>query len=133
MPWVRSRYPDDWLTIRARILRRAERRCEFKMRDGRRCNVPDATMVWRSTFDKEHWSTVNEGQPTDAYLVRIVLTVAHLNHDTTDSRDENLLAGCQLHHLRHDAALHRAHAAVTRRARLGNASLPFGDPAPPKR
>jgi hypothetical protein len=34
--------------------------------------------------------------------VKVVLTVAHLNHDPADCRDENLRAGCQLHHLRYD-------------------------------
>lgn len=35
--------------------------------------------------------------------VRIILTVAHLNHDPTDNRPENLRHWCQLHHNQYDA------------------------------
>lgn len=40
-------------------------------------------------------------------IFRIVLTVAHLNHDETDCRMENLAHLCQRCHNRHDAP-HRA-------------------------
>lgn len=43
--------------------------------------------------------------------IRIILTVANLNHDETDNRPENLAHLCQLHHNRHDAK----HRAETRR------------------
>jgi 5-methylcytosine-specific restriction endonuclease McrA len=43
--------------------------------------------------------------------VKIVLTVAHLNHDITDNRPENLRALCQRCHLTHDKEQH----AQTRR------------------
>lgn len=46
--------------------------------------------------------------------VKVVLTVAHLNHDETDNRPENLEHLCQLHHNRHDAK----HRAANRKARL---------------
>ncbi len=36
--------------------------------------------------------------------VRVILTVAHLNHDPTDNRMVNLRHWCQLHHNQHDAA-----------------------------
>jgi hypothetical protein len=110
----RDKYPDDWPAIRERILTRAERRCEFLMPDGRRCNAPDRALVWRAQEEPERWSHAMGVEP--GYAVLVVLTVAHLNHDPRDCRDENLRAGCQLHHLRHDAALHRRTAAATRRA-----------------
>lgn len=47
------------------------------------------------------------------YDVRVVLTVAHLNHDAADMRDENLAALCQWCHLNHD----RGHHAQTRATR----------------
>jgi len=34
--------------------------------------------------------------------VKIVLTIAHMNHDTADNRDENLKALCQRCHNRYD-------------------------------
>ena len=46
-----------------------------------------------------------------------MLTVAHLNHDTTDNRDENLKAMCQRCHLRMDNELHVRNARATRMAR----------------
>jgi hypothetical protein len=53
----------------------------------------------------------------------IVLTVAHLNHDPTDCRPENLRAMCQRHHLAYDHDHHRANAWATRRARAGTMEL----------
>jgi hypothetical protein len=41
-----------------------------------------------------------------------VLTVAHLNHDPQDCRDENLKAFCQRCHLRYDAWFGRAFRLV---------------------
>ena len=43
------------------------------------------------------------------------LAVAHLNHDETDNRDENLLLLCRPAHLAHDKLQHRNNARVTRR------------------
>ena len=48
---------------------------------------------------------------------RVILTVAHLDHDTTNNARENLRALCQRCHLRYDAQLHAMHAAQTRRRR----------------
>lgn len=63
-------------------------------------------------FVARWWDPHEEGRPTI-----IVLTVAHLNHDPTDCRPENLAAMCQRHHLAYDAALHAANAYETRRSR----------------
>jgi 5-methylcytosine-specific restriction endonuclease McrA len=51
--------------------------------------------------------------------VRIVLTVAHLNHDPRDNRDENLQALCQWCHLHHDVRFHHANARRTRARKSG--------------
>lgn len=51
----------------------------------------------------------------------MVLTTAHLNHDPTDNREENLKALCQACHLRLDLDQHKATARATRRARLHEA------------
>lgn len=48
--------------------------------------------------------------------IKIILTVAHLNHDEADSRAENLAHLCQLHHNRHDAQHRAANAARTRKS-----------------
>jgi hypothetical protein len=59
------------------------------------------------------------GVEIDERPIRIILTVAHLNHDETDNRPQNLAHLCQLHHNRHDAK-HRAANAKARREREAN-------------
>lgn len=49
----------------------------------------------------------------------IVLTIAHLDHDTTHNDPENLRALCQRCHNRHDVAYRRANASATRANRYG--------------
>lgn len=73
----------------------------------------------------EHWSRYGDeltpaGEPK---IIVIVLTVAHLNHDPTDCRPENLAAMCQRHHLAYDHDHHRRNAQATRRAKAGTLEL----------
>lgn len=123
----RDRYPADWLQIRARILVRADGRCEFTCADGTRCNAPDRELIFRRRGNLEEWRSPNGndcGESDPEYRgVVVVLTVAHLNHEPEDCRDDNLKAGCQLHHLRHDSRHHQANAGRTRRAKRGNREL----------
>jgi hypothetical protein len=127
----RQRYPADWPAIRARILRRADGRCEFPLANGQRCNAPDLTLVYRSLTNLEDYVVVQSGDtcPDGSYAIKVVLTVAHLNHEPEDCSDENLKAGCQLHHLRHDKAEHRKNASVTRRSQKNNGEL-FAEKGP---
>ena len=118
----RSRYPSDWRLVRARILRRAQGCCEWPD-----CGVPNGEFVFRLRRRPEVWRFANgsdcgEADP-DYYGVTIVLTVAHLNHQPEDCRDENLAAWCQLHHLRYDTAHHQRNASATRRTKKGNREL----------
>lgn len=126
-PSERHRYPPEWPAIRARILTRADGRCEFLCADGSRCNAPDLELIFRDKANLERWRTPHGGDcggvDPDARGVKVVLTIAHLNHQPEDCRDENLKAGCQLHHLRHDAKQHQANAAWTRRAQKNNQEL----------
>jgi hypothetical protein len=56
------------------------------------------------------------GKPHPETGSKVVLTTAHVhNHHPSDVRPTNLLALCQLHHLRLDARLHAQSAAQTRR------------------
>lgn len=52
-----------------------------------------------------------------------MLTVAHLNHQPADCRDENLKAMCQRCHLRYDRDLHVMNSARTRRSKKNNGEL----------
>lgn len=54
---------------------------------------------------------------------KVVLTVAHLNHQPEDCRDDNLKAMCQRCHLRMDVPHHRRNAAETRRQKMCNLEL----------
>lgn len=55
--------------------------------------------------------------------VKIVLTIAHLDHVPENCDPSNLRALCQMHHLRYDAKHHAETARQTRRARLAIGDL----------
>jgi hypothetical protein len=62
--------------------------------------------------------------------VRVVLTVAHLNHRPEDNGLENLAALCQRDHLRHDREQHTRSRREGVQRRRGQALLPGMAPAP---
>lgn len=85
MPFDRSDYPDDWEAISEYVrFVRAAGRCEWTDEHGR-CQARHGGVhpVTGST---------------------VVLTTAHLDHDPSNCKLENLQALCQWHHLRYDAA-----------------------------
>lgn len=92
MPIDYSKYPPNWKTeIRPRILARAGNCCEW-------CGVHNrgtGRRIADGTWEPSHFG------PS-----RIVLTVAHLDHDPEnhDVQDDRLAALCQYCHLRYDAA-----------------------------
>ena len=98
MPCDYSRYPRDWTEIRQRILERERNRCKW-------CRVEN--------------HSYREG-------ARIVLTVAHLDHDPQNNTDANLAALCQRCHLGHDRLLHMLHARQTRERKTGQLRLGLG-------
>ena len=99
MPIDYSKYPVNWKTeIRPAILERAGDRCEF-------CGVPNGVTVYRQ---KKRRCRGQSSSYIGLTSTKIVLTIAHLNHDVTDSSPENLAALCQKCHLTHDAGQHKA-------------------------
>jgi len=107
MPIDYSKYPANWKTeIRPAILKRAGNRCEF-------CGVQNGSTVYRQ---KKSRCRGQSSSYSNTKAVKIVLTVAHLNHDITDNRPENLRALCQRCHLTHDK---EQHAQTRRRNRYG--------------
>ena len=81
----------EWKAIRARILKRAGDRCECA------CGCRAAN---------------HDTHPMTGSFV--VLTIAHLDQDETNSADDNLKALCQRCHNRLDAPHRRKNAAKTR-------------------
>lgn len=133
-PENRKRYPADWPAIRARILSRADHRCE-------RCQVPDGAEVHRGTgkhagtyYDQHGYVRDDKtGKPLGllreweytarAYSVRVVLTIAHLDHTPENCDPANLLALCQTCHNRLDAPMRAAGRKARRRAAAAGGDL----------
>lgn len=132
-PENKSRYPANWLEIRAAILERAEHRCE-------KCKALDRTRICRGAgrhaatymtdsaevFDAETGAYLGPMSMHDyevGKMVDIVLTIAHLDHIPEHCDPTNLRAWCQRCHLRYDAAHHAETARNTRRVRLAIGDL----------
>ena len=90
----RRRYPKNWPEISDDIrFGRAHGRCEFVDEEGKRCQARHG-----------------EHHPLTGAVV--VLTVAHLDHCPENCDPDNLRAGCQRCHNRHD----RMHRNASRRS-----------------
>lgn len=120
MPIDYSQYPPNWLTeIRPRILQRANHRCEW-------CGVLNYAVI-RRLKDIDQWQTIGaqdwdmirakvrsgyteSGAIKKLGLTKIILTIAHLNHDKSnwEVKDEELKAACQRCHLKYDHPRHIA-------------------------
>ena len=96
-PENKGRYPKNWKEIRQKILQRANNRCEF-------CGRVNHSIV----------------ENEQGKLIKVVLTIAHLNHTPEDCRPENLKALCQRCHNRYDAK----HRAETRKISAQKQPLP---------
>lgn len=117
----KKEYPSDWFAkIRPDILKRANNLCEI-------CKVKNGELILRGT-----WGDVVAFQDMDGNIfnaetgekigmeyvgtikqkkyqekgTRIVLTIAHLDQDKTNSDYGNLKALCQYHHLQIDRPHH---------------------------
>jgi 5-methylcytosine-specific restriction endonuclease McrA len=88
MPFHKERYPDNWREISLHIRERANGKCEF-------CGAENY---------KPHPITGS----------KVILTVAHLDHDTRNNSEDNLKALCQRCHLAYDIDHHLFNAAMTR-------------------
>jgi hypothetical protein len=131
----RALYPSDWDAISKRIRRQAGNKCE-------RCKAPNGQIVARGrgedegtyclfdggeVFDDETGKALGRarGSEYDAKrFVRIVLTVAHVDHDPSNNAESNLKAWCQKCHLAHDKGQHVASARATRLSRKAASNLP---------
>jgi 5-methylcytosine-specific restriction endonuclease McrA len=135
-PENKHRYPGNWNEIRAAILKRADHKCE-------QCGVPNYALggrtregAWLQAMPlgekllrlewprpgTEAWC--GEGKSAKKLrIIRIVLTIAHLDHVPENCDPDNLRAWCQRCHLRYDAEHHAKNARATRRNRQAFAEL----------
>lgn len=117
MPMDYSKYPPDWKAISLRIRAAADNKCIW-------CGVANKAVGARGKDGNWYdWDSIDCMQSDAGYalfgnypnIIKIVLTVAHLDHDTTNNDDSNLACLCQRCHLNHDREGHIAKAKITRR------------------
>ncbi len=94
-PENKKRYPKNWKEVREKILQRAKNQCEF-------CGRRNHTYYFNEKTKR---------------MVRVVLTIAHLDHTPENCNPSNLRALCQSCHLRYDAKHHKETALRTREAK----------------
>lgn len=140
MPCDYSRYPANWREIRSRILKRAGNGCECRGECGDthpgqflfcghiyemdRCFAPNGVLIVRHESQLALWRSAGTvashefGKP-----VKVVLTLAHLDHDPSSDDETRIRAFCQRCHLNYDAKQHAESARATRMARKAVGSL----------
>jgi len=120
----RARYPSNWDEIAYAIKERASWRCEGSP-DFPDCRVRHSAIGYRN--DQKKWVELCIGDRQalahrqhdygDLFkLIRIVLTVCHLDHTPENCEPDNLKAWCQRCHLHYDRHHHNQTAAATRKA-----------------
>ena len=114
MPIDYKKYPSNWKTeIRPAIMQRAKNCCEF-------CKVPNYKLILRGFYNGTECYQDEDGTIYDANtsevigcdyvgevhpknkLIKVILTVAHLDHDVNNNDFSNLKALCQRCHNRYD-------------------------------
>lgn len=124
MPINYKHYPPNWKSeIRPAILARANNRCEF-------CGLENYAIGYR---DGRVWHEIEQSfagdiQAEDAIsegfkIIKIVLTIAHLDHDVNNNDYSNLKALCQKCHLNYDHKNHMANSRATRNKKKGLTEL----------
>lgn len=101
----RARYPKDWKAISAAI----------RLRSGGRCECPGG--VTGCGLHRGRRCIEENGKPATYAKGKVVLTVAHLDHQPERCEPSNLRALCQRCHLRYDAEHHQKNARATREAK----------------
>lgn len=104
LPENKKRYPKDWPQISYRVRSEANWRCEW-------CGLEDGAFVVRNPKTGEVlYASKDPSMELETLTlvdglkaIKIVLTVAHVNHIPEDCNRENLKALCQRCHNRWDA------------------------------
>ena len=112
MPMKRSNYPPNWEDLRATKLRESEGQCQCEGE----CGLHRTTPGPRRCIERN-------GQPAQYANGLIVLTTAHLCHNTRCADLTHLKMMCPRCHIRYDRPHHAANRAKTmaqRKAAEGN-------------
>lgn len=125
----KAKYPNNWPAISIQVRTEAGNRCEW-------CGVANYAEGARDCAGKWWGKERIEAAPPELFrrwfdpatlkLIRIVLTVAHLDHDESNMERSNLAALCQRCHLRHDQNQHVANATATRQRKREEAVAASG-------
>jgi hypothetical protein len=97
----KDRYPANWKEISDRIREREGHKCKW-------CDAPNGIFIYRPDKDSAQWKVWPEGMESEALSIdgykpiKIVLTVAHLDHIPENCSDDNLAALCQRCYNRYD-------------------------------
>lgn len=133
-PENKGRYPADWPRISAAVRLEAGNLCEWcgvaNGRMIRRGVAPDGAALYRyadqSAYEDGYNADTGEEVPDTGEdtcdwrdLVKVILTVAHLDHQPENCARENLRALCQRCHNRYDARHRRA--GIAERAKASKA------------
>jgi len=116
----KARYPSDWKAISLRIREKAGQKCE-------KCAAPNGAEILRITSEDYGFEPVYALRTGDIFdatdgrcrgfqhapdlegkWVRVVLTVAHLDHQPENCADENLRAWCQRCHNIYDMPMRKS-------------------------
>ena len=125
MPCDYSTYPPNWKSeIRPDILTRDNNACKF-------CGLPNHSTGFRqSNGDFQPYEPTLDfheakkiAKAVGLRLIKIVLTIAHLDHDNTNNDYDNLAALCQRCHILHDKDQHAANAKATNQKKKKQTTL----------
>jgi hypothetical protein len=114
MPIDYKKYPPNWKELRKQVLERAENKCEF-------CGVENGTIGFRDKdgkfFELENSLALDTDWYSDMKVIKIVLTISHLDHDETNHEVsiDRLKALCQKCHLNYDVK-EKKHRKIKKKA-----------------
>ena len=140
----KARYPDDWKQVSQSIRDVAGNVCQA-------CGVENGRLIYRGSHElRPAWryaddpvfvnsrcafdgsdipgTTWDDFDKAKGEPVRVVLTVAHLDHQPENCAPDNLRAWCQRCHNAYDAPMRARGAADRRKAKLAVADM-FGGAA----
>ena len=101
MPCDYKDYHPNWKNIRKSILHRANNKCEL-------CGAPNYSLIQRIKGAEYPWYIVENAKDYDSKtsnIIKIVLTIHHIDYDKKNNKPYNLLALCQKCHNKLDMPL----------------------------